>query len=189
MAEEITKIKVGNDVRCILLDTEVIDTSTIGFGGNGKLGVRLGSSVYADEGSNGIGVKIHPDTQNYLQREHYGLSLKLDTMVEDMTPKMVKALGTAINFVIDLYKNTLKIDTGLSGQPLFLGTGLKGVDDGHTLCLSLGSGLMFDPYENTICVKIDEGQQLLMLMPDGTQTFNLDKLYSLLEARYNLTKK
>lgn len=183
MGEHITKIKVGDDERCISLDTEVIDTAGLGVGAYGKLCVKLGSSMYADSDGTGIGVKIHPDTQNYLQREYYGLSLKLDTMANDMAGAMRKNLG----LVIDAYKNLLKI--GTDAEPLRLGTGLKGGDNGRTLCLSLGSGLMFDPRENKICLKTDEGQQLLLLMPDGTQTFNLDRLYGLLESRYNLTKK
>lgn len=180
MAENITKIKIGNDVHCISLDTQVIDTAGLGFGADGKLGVRLGSSMEAAQ--DGIGVKIHPDTINYLQREPSGLSLKLDTMAE----AMADAVGKNLGFAIDGYNNLM---IGTSTQPLRLGTGLKGGDNGHTLFLNLGSGLMFDHYENKIRVNIDDGQQLLILMPDGTQTFNLNRLYSLLESRYNLTKK
>lgn len=179
MAENITKIKIGNDVHCISLDTQVIDTAGLGFGADGKLGVRLGSSMEAAQ--DGIGVKIHPDTINYLQREPSGLSLKLDTMAE----AMADAVGKNLGFAIDGYNNLM---IGTSTQPLKLGTGLKGGDNGHTLVLNLGSGFEVG-YDNTIRLKIDAGQQLLMLMPDGTQTFNLNRLYSLLESRYNLTKK
>lgn len=184
MGENITKIKVGDDVRCVSLDTEVIDTQTFTRDSVGKLQVKLGSSMRADEGSNGIGVKIHPDTQIYLHPEHYGLSLKLDTIAS----AIFLALGTAFNFVIDAY-NTINLDTGSSPRPLLLGTGLKGVDDGHTLCLSLGSGLMFDPHENKFLLKVNETQRLLALLPDGILSFNLDRLYEFLEARYNLEKK
>ena len=178
MAEHITKIKVGDDVRCISLDTLVIDTAGLSYDGGDKLGVRLGSSMFAD--NSGIGVKIHPDTQNYLRPEPSGLSLKLYTMAEVMAGAVSKGLG----LVIDGYNN-LAIGTA----PLRLGTGLVGGDNGKTLCLNLGSGLELTPRENKIRLKIDEGQQLLMLMPDGTQTINLNRLYELLEARYNLTKK
>lgn len=178
MGEHITKIKVGDDVRCISLDTLVIDTAGLGYDNSGKLGVRLGSSMFAD--NSGIGVKIHPDTQNYLRPEPSGLSLKLDTMAK----AMAEAVGDNLGLAIDGYNNELVIGSA----PLKLGTGLNGGDNGKTLCLSLGSGLEFG-YENKIRLKIDEGQQLLMLMPDGTQTFNLDWLYILLESRYKLTKK
>lgn len=182
MAENITKIKVGDDERCISLDTVVIDTAGLGFDGSGKLGVRLGSSMFA-EGS-GIGVKIHPDTQNYLQREPSGLSLKLDTMADAMAEAMAGAMRKRLGFVIDGYNNELVIGTA----PLRLGTGLARGDSDKELVLNLGSGLEFG-YGKTIRLKIDEGQQLLMLMPDGTQTINLNRLYDLLESRYNLTKK
>lgn len=146
MGENITKIKVGNDVHCISLDTQV----------------------------------IHPDTRNYLQPEPYGLSLKLDTMAEAMAEAVGKRLGLAI----DGY-NDLKIGT----KPLRLGTGLKGGDNGKTLCLSLGSGLENDPIERKIRVKLDDEQHLIVTPPGGELTFNLNRLYDLLEARYNLTKK
>lgn len=181
MAENITKIKVGNDVHCISLDTSVIDTGGLGFDTDGKLGVRLGSSMFADD--SGIGVKIHPDTQNYLRPELSGLSLKLDTMAEAMARAMRNNLG----LVIDAYKNLLKI--GTDAEPLKLGTGLIGGDNGRTLCLSLGSGLEFTPRENKIRLKVHDDQFVLSLLPDGELTFNLDRLYDLLEARYNLTKK
>lgn len=178
MGEHITKIKVGDDVRCISLDTLVIDTAGLGFGAYGKLGVRLGSSMFAED--SGIGVKIHPDTKNYLQPEPSGLSLKLDTMAK----AMAEAVGDNLGLAIDGYNKLV-----IGSAPLKLGTGLNGGNNGKTLCLSLGSGLMFDPYENKFRLKVDDGQALLMLMPDGTQTFNLNRLYEFLEARYNLTKK
>lgn len=186
MAENITKIKVGSDVRCISLDTLVIDTHTLGNNSSGNLGVKLGSSMRTDD--SGIGVKIHTDTQNYLQPTYSGLSLKLDTMARDMMPTVLLKLATSLNFVIDEYKNTLKVDTGLSNQPLFLGTGLKGVDDGHTLCLSLGSGLEYHPSENKIRMKVQD-TGIFIFAPDGMLMFNPERLYELLEARYNLTKK
>ena len=192
MSENITKIKVGDDVRCISLDTLVIDTRTLGSNSSGKLGVKLGSSMIVDYsgigvklGSSmivdyyGIGVKIHPDTYKYLQRESSGLSLKLESMVKD-----IFMLGT-LGFTIDGYNN-LKI--GTSAESLKLGTGLKGEDDGKTLCLSLGSGLEFS-YGKEIRLKVDDEQGLLVTPSGGALVFNLDKLYELLEARYNLTKK
>ena len=181
MAENITKIKVGDDVRCISIDTQVIDTSTLGNNSSGKLAVKLGSSMFADGGGNGIGVKIHTDTIKYLQREPYGLSLKLDTMAKDMIRFMLGSCG----LTIDGYNN---VNIGTSAEPLKLGTGLAGVDNGRTLCLSLGSGLEYHPSENKIRMKVlDTG--IFIFGPDGTLTFNLGKLYELLEARYNLTKK
>lgn len=177
MAEHITKIKIGNDVHCISLDTLVIDSS-IGYDDGGKLGVKLGSSMFADK--SGIGVKIHPDTQNYLQREPNGLSLELDTMAEAMAEAVGKRLGLAI----DCYNNELVIGT----SPLKLGTGLKDGDNSKTLALSLGSGLEFG-YDKTIRLKIDDVQGLIVVPANGPITFNLDRLYSLLESRYNLTKK
>lgn len=178
MAENITKIKIGNDVHCISLDRLVID-STFGYDDGGKLGVKLGSSMFAD--ASGICVKIHPDTKNYLQPEPYGLSLKLDTMAEDMA----EAVGKKLGFVIDAYNNKLAIGTA----PLKLGTGLKGGDNGKTLSLSLGSGLEFTPGENKIRLKAHDDQGVLSLLPDGKLTFSLNRLYELLESRYNLTKK
>lgn len=178
MSENITKIKIGNDVRCISLDTLVIDTAGLGFDTDGKLGVRLGSSTFFD--NSGIGVRIHPDTKNYLQPEPSGLSLKLDTMANAMSEAMCKSLGLAI----DAYNN-LAIGTA----PLKLGTGLIGGDNGKTLDLSLGSGLEYAPDENKIRLKAHDNQGVLSVLPDGRLTINLDRLYSLLESRYNLTKK
>ena len=181
MGEHITRIKIGNDVHCLSLDAMVIDTAGLGFGADGKLGVRLGSSMFAED--TGIGVKIHPDTRKYLQTEPSGLSLKLDTMAEAMARAMRNNLG----LVIDAYKNLLKI--GTDAEPLKLGTGLIGGDNGRTLCLSLGSGLEFTPRENKIRLKVHDDQFVLSLLPDGELTFNLNRLYDLLESRYNLTKK
>ena len=182
MGEHITKIKVGDDERCISLDTEVIDTMTFARDSVGKLCVKLGSSMFTD--SSGIGVKIHPDTQNYLQKEPYGLSLKLNTMANDMANDMANLMYVKLGIVIDAYNN-LKIDT----SPLKLGTGLVGGEYGKTLCLSLGSGLEFTPGENKIRLKAHDDQGVLSVLPDGRLTFSLDRLYVLLEARYNLTKK
>lgn len=178
MAENITKIKIGNDVRCISLDAEVIDSYTFGYDNSGKLGVRLSPSMFVD--NSGIGVRIHPDTKNYLQREPYGLSLKLDSLAE----AMAEAVGQRLGLAIDAY-NYLAIGTA----PLKLGTGLVGGDNGKTLCLSLGSGLEFTPGENKIRLKAHDNQGVLVATPDGILTLNLDRLYSLLESRYNLTKK
>ena len=178
MGENITKIKIGNDERCISLDTEVIDTAGLGFGADGHLGVRLGSSMFAD--NSGIGVKIHPGTQKYLRPEPSGLSLNLDTMAEAMAGAVSNKLG----LVIDGYNNLV-----IGTAPLKLGTGLNGGDNGKTLALSLGSGLEFTPRENKIRLKAHDDQGILSLMPDGDLTFSLNKLYSLLESRYNLTKK
>ena len=178
MEEHITKIKVGDDERCISLDTVVIDTSTFGYNNSGKLGVMLGSSMLVED--SGIGVKIHPDTRNYLQREPSGLSLKLNTMAE----AMAGAVGKKLGLVIDAYNN-LAIGTAL----LKLGTGLIGGDNGKTLDLSLGSGLEYAPDENKIRLKAHDNQGVLSVLPDGRLTINLDRLYSLLESRYNLTKK
>lgn len=182
MAENITKIKIGNDVRCISLDAEVIDSYTFGYDNSGKLGVRLSPSMFVD--NSGIGVRIHPDTKNYLQREPYGLSLKLDTLAEAMAEAMADAVGKRLGLAIDAY-NYLAIGTA----PLKLGTGLVGGDNGKTLCLSLGPGLEFTPDENKIRLKAHDNQGVLVVMPDGILTLNLDRLYSLLESRYNLTKK
>lgn len=181
MGENITKIKVGEDKRCISLDTEVIDTMTFARNIVGKLCVKLGSSMYADSGSNGIGVKIHPDTKNYLQPEPYGLSLKLDTMADKMAGLMVGKLG----FAIDGYNNELVIGSA----PLSLGTGLARGGSDKELVLNLGSGLEFTPGENKIRLKVHDDQGVLSLLPDGILTFSLDRLYVLLESRYNLTKK
>lgn len=185
MGENITKIKVGDDERCISLDTEVIDIMTFARDSVGKLCVKLGSSMYSDNGSNGIGVKIHPDTQNYLQPEHYGLSLKLDTMADAMAEAMAEAVGKKLGLAIDGYNNELVIGTA----PLRLGTGLNGGDNGKTLCLSLGSGLDIQPIERKIRVKLDDEQHLIVAPAGGALKFNLNQLYILLEARYNLTKK
>lgn len=182
MGEHITKIKVGDDERCISLDTIVIDTAGLGFGADGKLGVRLGSSMFAD--NSGIGVKISPDTQNYLTRDTTGLSLKLDTMANDMANDMAELMRGKLGLAIDNY-NKLMIGTA----PLQLGTGLVGGDNGKTLCLSLGSGLGFDPLERKIRVKLNNNESLLVTPPGGGLSFNLDQLYILLESRYNLTKK
>ena len=185
MGEHITKIKIGNDVHCISLDTLVIDTAGLSYDGSDKLGVRLGSSMFADD--SGIGVKIHPDTQNCLRPELSGLSLKLDTMANDMANATAGAMRKRLGLVIDAYKNLLKI--GTDAEPLKLGTGLIGGDNGRTLCLSLGSGLEFTPRENKIRLKVHDDQFVLSLLPDGELTFNLNRLYDLLESRYNLTKK
>lgn len=185
MAENITRIKIGNDVHCLSLDTLVIDTAGLGFDTNGKLGVRLGSSMFAE--NSGIGVKIHPDTRNYLQPEPYGLSLKLDTMAEAMADAMAGAMRNNLGLAIDGYNN-LVIGTGTA--PLKLGTGLIGGDYGKTLCLSLGSGLEFSKDgTDRIRLKLDDSQGLIVVPSDGPITFNLSVLYSLLESRYNLTKK
>lgn len=182
MAENITKIKIGTDVHCISLDTLVIDSS-IGYDDGGKLGVRLGSSMFAD--NSGIGVKIHPDTQNYLQREPNGLSLKLDTMANDMANDMAGLMRGKLGFVIDVYNNELVIGTA----PLKLGTGLTSGDSVKELCLNLGSGLENHPIERKIRVKLDDEQHLIVAPAGGALKFDLDQLYVLLESRYNLTKK
>ncbi len=185
MGEHITKIKVGDEVHCLSLDTLAIDTSTLGFGVDGELVVKLGSSVYADvEKGSGIGVKIHPDTQDYLKREPYGLSLKLSTIADDITPIITNKLS----FIVNHTDNTLVIDTGYNGKPLTLGTGLKSDDSGKTLCLSLGSGLEFDGINESIRLAVHDNNDILVLS-DGKLVFGLDRLYQLLEARYNLTKK
>lgn len=182
MAENITKIKIGNDVHCISLDTQVIDTAGLGFGADGKLGVRLGSSMEAAQ--DGIGVKIHPDTINYLQREPSGLSLKLDTMAE----AMADAVGKNLGFAIDGYNNLM---IGTSTQPLKLGTGLKGGDNGHTLCLSLGSGLGFDNKEGhatpSVAVKLLAGQ-VLQFTSAGELSVNYEALAHILESDYGFVR-
>lgn len=180
MAENITKIKVGDDERCISLDTLVIDTAGLGFDADGKLGVRLGSSMFAED--SGIGVKISPDTQNYLQREHYGLSLKLDNMAG--------AMGKNLGLVIDAYKNLLKI--GTDAEPLRLGTGLKGGDNGRTLCLSLGSGLEFDGVVDEqiaprVVVKLLEGQSL-QFTSGGELSINYEALARILVSNYGFVR-
>lgn len=183
MGENITKIKVGDDERCISLDTLVIDTAGLGFDTNGKLGVRLGSSMFAE--NSGIGVKIHPDTKNYLQPEPSGLSLKLDTMANDMAKDMAVLMRGKLGLVIDGYNNELVIGTA----PLKLGTGLARGDSNKELVLNLGSGLEYAPGENKIRLGVLDDQGVLSLLPDGKLRFSLDQLYILLEDRYNLTKK
>lgn len=184
MAENITRIKIGNDVHCISLDTLMIDTSTFGYDSSGRLGVRLGLSMLAED--SGIGVKIHPDTRNYLQREPSGLSLKLATMAEAMADAMAVAMGKRFGLAIDDYNNLM---IGTDTAPLTLGTGLTRGDSNKELCLNLGSGLENDPLERKIRVKLDNDQHLIVALSDGALRFNLDQLYILLEARYNLTKK
>ena len=180
MAEHITKIKIGNDVHCLSLDTEVIDTSTFGYDNSGHLGVKLGSSMFTD--NSGIGVKIHPDTRNYLQPEPSGLSLKLDSMAEAMAEAMAGAVGNNLGFVIDGYNN-LKIDS----SPLKLGTGLIGGDNGKTLCLSLGSGFGIDNMNGQatprVVVKLLEGQSL-QFNSDGALSINYERLARILQSDY-----
>lgn len=180
MEENITQIKVGDDVRCISLDSLVLDTRAFARGGSGKLGVRLGSSMTIDY--SGIGVKIHSDTDKYLQREPSGLSLKLSTMAKDMAGFMLGSVG----FTIDAYNN---LKMGTSAEPLMLGTGLMGEDSGKTLALNLGSGLEFGYSGKDIRLKLDDNQDLLIAPAGGPLVLNLGKLYQLLEARYNLTLK
>lgn len=180
MAENITKIKVGNDVHCISLDTLVIDTAGLGFNADGKLGVRLGSSMFAD--NSGIGVKIHPDTQGYLTRDTSGLSLKLDTMAE----AMAKAVGNNLGLAINGY-NKLMIGTA----PLQLGTGLIGGDNGKTLSLSLGSGLGIDDMGGQatprVVVKLLDGQPLQFNW-DGQLSINYQALANILESNYGFVR-
>lgn len=183
MGENITRIKVGDDVRCISLDTLVIDSAGLGFGADGKLGVRLGSSMFAERGDNpGIGVKIHPDTKNYLQPEPDGLSLKLDTMAEAMADAVGKKLGLAI----DPYNN-LAIGT----EPLKLGSGLKRGDNGKTLYLSLGSGLVIDDMNGQatprVVVKLLDGQ-FLQFNRDGELSINYEALARILESKYGFVR-
>lgn len=181
MAENITKIKIGNDVHCLSLDTLVIDTVTFGYNSSGRLGVRLGSSMFAD--NSGIGVKIHPDTKPYLQHEPSGLSLKLDTMADAMAEAVGKRLGLAI----DGYNNNLVIGTA----PLKLGTGLKGGNNGKTLCLSLGSGLGFDDMDGQatprVVVKLLNGQSL-QFNSDGELSINYEALAHILESNYGFVR-
>lgn len=186
MGEHITKIKIGNDVHCISLDTLVIDSSTFGYDNSGHLGVRLGSSMFTD--NSGIGVKIHPDTRNYLQPEPSGLSLMLDTMAKAMAGAMADAVANKmagkLGFVIDGYNNLM-----IGTEPLRLGTGLARGGFDKELVLNLGSGLENHPIERKIRVKLDDEQHLIVATSGGALKFDLDQLYDLLEARYNLTKK
>lgn len=184
MGENITQIKVGDDVRCISLDTKVIDTATFGFDASVRLGVRLGSSMLAD--NSGIGVKIHTDTQNYLKREPGGLSLKLGSMADAMAEAMAEAVADNLGLAIDGYNN-LKIGT----KPLKLGTGLIGGDNGKTLCLSLGSGLGFHDGEGQttpkVVVKLLEGQSLA-INSTGELLINYGVLAGILERDYGFVR-
>lgn len=180
MGENITKIKIGNDVHCLSLDTLVIGTAGLGFDADGKLGVRLGSSMFAED--SGIGVKIHPDTRNYFQPEPYGLSLKLDTMAE----AMADAVGERLGLAIDGYNN-LKIGSGA----LKLGTGLIGGDSGKTLCLSLGSGLgiydMDGHITPRVVVKLLDGQSL-QFTSYGELSINYEALANILVRDYGFVR-
>lgn len=102
-----------------------------------------------------------------------------------MAKAMAVAVGNNLGLAIDGYNNELVIGTA----PLKLGTGLNGGDNGKTLSLSLGSGLEFTPGENKIRLKAHDDQGVLSLLPDGKLTFSLNRLYDLMESRYNLTKK
>lgn len=181
MAENITKIKVDDDVRCISLDTEVIDIQTFTCDNVGRLSVRLGSSLRS--GPSGIGVKIHPDIQDYLYLEPSGLSLNLSSMADGMAERMAALMMGTLGLVIDSYNNTLKLGT----DSLKLGSGLsKGI--GNELILTLGSGLEFQFIGKKLRVKLSD-QGLIDTQEGGALQLNLEKLYELLEARYNLTQK